>query len=52
MDIEIFTDAVRIFLHEGRIKRDEDDDNPASTRAGFQFLLLDTVLQVNLFPQL
>lgn len=53
MDTGIFADAVRILLHGGLIQRGEDDDgDPVITQAGFQFFLLQTVSQVNLFPQL
>ncbi|XP_014208985.1 general transcription factor IIH subunit 4-like [Copidosoma floridanum] len=42
----ISADAVRILLHAGLMKRDEDDGSPIITQAGFQFLLLDTSAQV------
>ncbi|XP_054277744.1 general transcription factor IIH subunit 4 [Macrosteles quadrilineatus] len=42
----ISADAVRILLHAGLMKRDEDDGSPVITREGFQFLLLDTPAQV------
>lgn len=42
----ISADAVRILLHAGLMKRDEDDGSPVITRQGFQFLLLDTQAQV------
>ncbi|XP_023290577.1 general transcription factor IIH subunit 4 isoform X2 [Orussus abietinus] len=43
---EIRSDAVRILLHAGLMKRDEEDGSPVITQAGFQFLLLDTASQV------
>ncbi|XP_048514235.1 general transcription factor IIH subunit 4 isoform X2 [Athalia rosae] len=43
----ISADAVRILLHAGLMKRDEDDGSPVITQAGFQFLLLDTASQLN-----
>ncbi|XP_014279328.1 general transcription factor IIH subunit 4 [Halyomorpha halys] len=42
----ISADAVRILLHAGLMKRDDDDGSPVITRDGFQFLLLDTPAQV------
>lgn len=42
----ISADAVRILLHAGLMKRDEEDGSPVITREGFQFLLLDTPAQV------
>nr|CAD7455154.1 unnamed protein product [Timema tahoe] len=42
----ISADAVRILLHAGLMKRDEEDGSPVITREGFQFLLLDTPSQV------
>ncbi|XP_001602702.2 general transcription factor IIH subunit 4 isoform X2 [Nasonia vitripennis] len=42
----ISADAVRILLHAGLMKRDEEDGSPVITQAGFQFLLLDTSAQV------
>ncbi|KAJ8962835.1 hypothetical protein NQ318_001235 [Aromia moschata] len=42
----ISADAVRILLHAGLMKRDEDDGSPVITRQGFQFLLLDRQAQV------
>ncbi|GLG94312.1 hypothetical protein R5R35_013875 [Gryllus longicercus] len=42
----ISADAVRILLHAGLMKRDEEDGSPVITREGFQFLLLDTSSQV------
>lgn len=42
----ISADAVRILLHAGLMKRDEEDGSPVITRQGFQFLLLDTHAQV------
>lgn len=42
----ISADAVRILLHAGLMKRDEDDGSPVITRQGFQFLLLDRHAQV------
>ncbi|XP_043283266.1 general transcription factor IIH subunit 4 [Venturia canescens] len=42
----ISADAVRILLHAGLMKRDEEDGSPVITQAGFQFLLLDTASQV------
>ncbi|XP_075216082.1 general transcription factor IIH subunit 4 marionette [Lycorma delicatula] len=42
----ISADAVRILLHAGLMKRDENDGSPVITREGFQFLLLDTPAQV------
>ncbi|XP_011494040.1 PREDICTED: general transcription factor IIH subunit 4 [Ceratosolen solmsi marchali] len=42
----ISADAVRILLHAGLMKRDEEDGSPVITQAGFQFLLLDTAAQV------
>lgn len=47
--VGISADAVRILLHAGLMKRDEEDGSPVITQAGFQFLLLDTASQVNLF---
>ena len=44
--IGISADAVRILLHAGLMKRDEADGSPVITQAGFQFLLLETALQV------
>lgn len=45
----ISADAVRILLHASLMKRDEEDGSPVITRAGFQFLLLDTAAQVNIY---
>ncbi|XP_018329175.1 general transcription factor IIH subunit 4 [Agrilus planipennis] len=42
----ISADAVRILLHAGLMKRDEEDGSPVITRQGFQFLLLDRQAQV------
>ncbi|PSN55058.1 General transcription factor IIH subunit 4 [Blattella germanica] len=42
----ISADAVRILLHAGLMKRDEEDGSAVITREGFQFLLLDTGAQV------
>ncbi|KAL1140221.1 hypothetical protein AAG570_000153 [Ranatra chinensis] len=42
----ISADAVRILLHAGLMKRDEEDGSPLITKEGFQFLLLDTPAQV------
>ncbi|KAL1493900.1 hypothetical protein ABEB36_009582 [Hypothenemus hampei] len=42
----ISADAVRILLHAGLMKRDEEDGSPVITRQGFQFLLLDRHAQV------
>lgn len=42
----ISPDAVRVLLHAGLMKRDEEDGSPVITRDGFQFLLLDTPAQV------
>ncbi|CAH2002044.1 unnamed protein product [Acanthoscelides obtectus] len=42
----ISADAVRILLHAGLMKRDEEDGSPVITRRGFQFLLLDRQSQV------
>ncbi|CAG9832663.1 unnamed protein product [Diabrotica balteata] len=42
----ISADAVRILLHAGLMKRDEDDGTLVITRQGFQFLLLDRQAQV------
>lgn len=42
----ISPDAVRILLHAQLMKRDETDGSAAITRQGFQFLLLDTQVQV------
>ncbi|XP_059481929.1 general transcription factor IIH subunit 4 [Neocloeon triangulifer] len=43
----ISADAVRILLHAGLMKRDEDDGGSTCiTKEGFQFLLLDTAAQV------
>lgn len=42
----ISPDAVRILLHANLMKRDETDGSAVITRQGFQFLLLDTQLQV------
>uniref|UniRef100_A0A6M2DRY9 General transcription factor IIH subunit 4 n=1 Tax=Xenopsylla cheopis TaxID=163159 RepID=A0A6M2DRY9_XENCH len=42
----ISADAVRILLHAGLMKRDEDDGAAVISRLGFQFLLLDTPSQV------
>ncbi|KAJ8983386.1 hypothetical protein NQ317_010479 [Molorchus minor] len=41
----ISADAVRILLHAGLMKRDEEDGSPVITRQGFQFLLLDRQAQ-------
>ncbi|KAF7283905.1 hypothetical protein GWI33_022736 [Rhynchophorus ferrugineus] len=43
----ISADAVRILLHAGLMKRDEDDGSPVITRQGFQFLLLDRHAQLS-----
>ncbi|XP_014241773.1 general transcription factor IIH subunit 4 [Cimex lectularius] len=42
----ISADAVRILLHAGLMRRDEEDGSPVITKEGFQFLLLDTPAQV------
>ncbi|CAG9857801.1 unnamed protein product [Phyllotreta striolata] len=42
----ISADAVRILLHAGLMKRDEEDGTLVITRQGFQFLLLDRQAQV------
>ncbi|XP_046387995.1 general transcription factor IIH subunit 4 [Ischnura elegans] len=42
----ISADAVRILLHAGLMKRDEDEGNACITREGFQFLLMDSASQV------
>ncbi|XP_060536388.1 general transcription factor IIH subunit 4 [Cylas formicarius] len=42
----ISADAVRILLHAGLMRRDEEDGSPVITRQGFQFLLLDRHAQV------
>nr|XP_022910946.1 general transcription factor IIH subunit 4 [Onthophagus taurus] len=42
----ISADTVRILIHAGLMKRDEDDGSPVITRQGFQFLLLDRQAQV------
>ncbi|KAG5873371.1 hypothetical protein JTB14_022974 [Gonioctena quinquepunctata] len=42
----ISADAVRILLHAGLMKRDEDDGSLVITRRGFQFLLLDRQAQL------
>lgn len=42
----ISADAVRILLHAGLMKRDEEDGSLVITRQGFQFLLLDRQAQV------
>lgn len=42
----ISPDAVRVLIHAGLMKRDDEDGSPVITRDGFQFLLLDTPAQV------
>ncbi|CAB0039863.1 unnamed protein product [Trichogramma brassicae] len=42
----ISIDAVRVLLQAGLMVRDEDENVPTITQAGFQFLLLDTAAQV------
>lgn len=42
----ISVDAVRVLLHAGLMRQDDEDGSPVITKEGFQFLLLDTAEQV------
>lgn len=45
----ISKDAVRVLLHSGLMKTDDEDGSPVITTHGFQFLLMDTASQVWFF---